>query len=134
MQNYSYNRERTSLFQFGHLIPFVLGCLLNSCCFQDNMLYGQDKDKLRGYNEVTDEKTYSNKINLDPAISSPKQCSAAALHTMGNRLLDWFSVVMADSSKRRQPRSKSRGKTGCTFSTCLDPLHYSSSFHTELPE
>jgi hypothetical protein len=29
---------------------------------------------------------------------------------MGNRLLDWFSVVMADSSKRRRPRNKSKGK------------------------
>ncbi|KAH1022310.1 hypothetical protein HUJ04_011731 [Dendroctonus ponderosae] len=76
---------------------------------KDNMIYGEDKDKLRGYNEVTDEKAFSNAINgLDPATSSPKQCSATALQAMGNRLLDWFSVVMADSSKRRRPRSKSR--------------------------
>ncbi|XP_048522673.1 proteoglycan Cow isoform X1 [Dendroctonus ponderosae] len=76
---------------------------------KDNMLYGEDKDKLRGYNEVTDEKAFSNAINgLDPATSSPKQCPATALQAMGNRLLDWFSVVMADSSKRRRPRSKSR--------------------------
>ncbi|ENN74057.1 hypothetical protein YQE_09348, partial [Dendroctonus ponderosae] len=89
--------------------PVALCCLLDSCCFQDNMIYGEDKDKLRGYNEVTDEKAFSNAINgLDPATSSPKQCSATALQAMGNRLLDWFSVVMADSSKRRRPRSKSR--------------------------
>ncbi|ENN83214.1 hypothetical protein YQE_00427, partial [Dendroctonus ponderosae] len=89
--------------------PVALCCLLDSSCFQDNMLYGEDKDKLRGYNEVTDEKAFSNAINgLDPATSSPKQCSATTLQAMGNRLLDWFSVVMTDSSKRRRPRSKSR--------------------------
>jgi sparc/osteonectin/cwcv/kazal-like domain-containing proteoglycan (testican) len=77
----------------------------------NNLLYAEDKDRLRGYNEVTDNKLYSNSIGaLDPAISPSKQCSAAALQAMGNRLLDWFSVVMADSSKRRRPRNKSKGK------------------------
>lgn len=76
---------------------------------QDNYLYGEDKDKLRGYNEVTDDKAYSNAINgLDSALPLQKQCSPTALQSMGNRLLDWFSVVMADSSKRRRPRNKSK--------------------------
>ncbi|XP_044259569.1 proteoglycan Cow isoform X1 [Tribolium madens] len=75
----------------------------------NNLLYAEDKDRLRGYNEVTDNKLYSNSIGvLDPAISPSKQCSSAALQAMGNRLLDWFSVVMADSSKRRRPRNKSK--------------------------
>lgn len=66
---------------------------------------------MRGYNEVTDNKLYSNSIGaLDPAISPSKQCSPPALQAMGNRLLDWFSVVMADSSKRRRPRNKSKGE------------------------
>nr|XP_015838869.1 PREDICTED: testican-2 isoform X1 [Tribolium castaneum] len=78
----------------------------------NNILYAEDKDRLRGYNEVTDNKLYSNSIGvLDPAISPSKQCSPAALQAMGNRLLDWFSVVMADSSKRRRPRNKSKGET-----------------------
>jgi len=75
----------------------------------NNLLYAEDKERLRGYNEVTDNKLYSNSIGaLDPAVSPSKQCSPAALQAMGNRLLDWFSVVMADSSKRRRPRSKSK--------------------------
>lgn len=59
---------------------------------------------------MTDNKIYSNTVNsVDPALSPAKQCSPTALQAMGNRLLDWFSVVMADSSKRRRPRSKSKG-------------------------
>lgn len=73
-------------------------------------MYAEDKERLRGYNEVTDNKIYSNSVNsVDPALSPAKQCSPTALQAMGNRLLDWFSVVMADSSKRRRPRSKSKG-------------------------
>ncbi|XP_066253501.1 proteoglycan Cow [Euwallacea similis] len=76
---------------------------------KDNYIYADDKDKLRGYNEVTDEKGYSNSINgLDPALPLQKQCSSTAMQAMGNRLLDWFSVVMADSSKRRRLRNKSK--------------------------
>ncbi|KAJ8961608.1 hypothetical protein NQ314_005925, partial [Rhamnusium bicolor] len=75
----------------------------------NNLLYAEDKERLRGYNEVTDNKIYSNSVGqLDPAMSPAKQCSPAALQAMGNRLLDWFSVVMADSSKRRRPRNKSK--------------------------
>ncbi|CAG9769251.1 unnamed protein product [Ceutorhynchus assimilis] len=75
----------------------------------NNFLYGNDKEKMRGFNEVTDDKAYGNAvIGLDPALPISKQCSSSALQAMGNRLLDWFSVVMADASKRRRPRNKSK--------------------------
>nr|CAD7600659.1 unnamed protein product [Timema genevievae] len=55
-----------------------------------NPPYSDDKDRQRGYNEVLDTK---------PGIQ--KDCSPAALQAMGNRLLDWFSVVMAEAKRRR---------------------------------
>ncbi|XP_045467093.1 proteoglycan Cow [Harmonia axyridis] len=67
--------------------------------------YTEDKDRLRGYNEVLDNKISNN--DVDP-IMSGKQCSPIALQTMGNRMLDWFSVVMADSTKRRRSKNKSK--------------------------
>ncbi|XP_049820200.1 proteoglycan Cow isoform X2 [Aethina tumida] len=75
----------------------------------NNILYTDDKERLRGYNEVTDNKIYNNPIgSFDPTIPASKQCSPVALQAMGNRLLDWFSVVMQDSSNRRRPRNKSK--------------------------
>nr|XP_023016994.1 proteoglycan Cow [Leptinotarsa decemlineata] len=74
---------------------------------KNNMMYAEDKERLRGYNEVLDNKIYSGPI-LGTPIYPPKQCSPAALQAMGNRLLDWFSVVMADSSKRRRMKNKSK--------------------------
>ncbi|KAF7278121.1 hypothetical protein GWI33_008740 [Rhynchophorus ferrugineus] len=75
----------------------------------NSFVYADDKERIRGYNEVTDNKAFSNSItSSDPALPVSKQCSATALQAMGNRLLDWFSVVMADSSKRRRPRNKSK--------------------------
>lgn len=65
---------------------------------------------MRGYNEVLDNKiTYSSPI-LGTPIYPQKECSQEALKSIGNRLLDWFSVVMADSSKRRRAKPKSKGK------------------------
>lgn len=37
------------------------------------------------------------------------ECKATQLTAIGNRLLDWFSVIMADSKKRRQHSSKPKG-------------------------
>ncbi|CAA3033294.1 proteoglycan Cow, partial [Olea europaea subsp. europaea] len=56
----------------------------------------EDKDKIRGYNDVLDTK---------PHIDT---CSPTALQAMGDRLLDWFSVIMADAKKRH---TKNKGKT-----------------------
>lgn len=72
----------------------------------NNILYAEDKEHLRGYNDVLE-----NKINMVPATPPGKTCTPNALQAMGNRLLDWFSVVMADSSKRRRPNRKSKGFT-----------------------
>lgn len=38
------------------------------------------------------------------------ECKPQQLTAIGNRLLDWFSVIMADSKKRRQHSQKSKGK------------------------
>lgn len=37
------------------------------------------------------------------------ECKQQQLTAIGNRLLDWFSVIMADSKKRRQHFQKSKG-------------------------
>lgn len=37
------------------------------------------------------------------------ECKPNQLTAIGNRLLDWFSVIMADSKKRRQHAQKSKG-------------------------
>nr|CAD7577454.1 unnamed protein product [Timema californicum] len=63
-----------------------------------NPPYSDDKDRQRGYNEVLDTKPGVHKV-----------CSPAALQAMGNRLLDWFSVVMAEA-KRRRTYNKGKGK------------------------
>lgn len=52
------------------------------------------EDKEVAHNEVLDPKPVDG--------SAGKECNAAAMQAMGNRLLDWFSVVMADSKRRRQ--------------------------------
>ncbi|CAH1155115.1 unnamed protein product [Phaedon cochleariae] len=74
---------------------------------KNNVLYAEDKERLRGYNEVTENKIYNGPL-LGTPIYPPKQCSSAALQAMGNRLLDWFSVVMSDSAKRRRMKNKSK--------------------------
>lgn len=39
----------------------------------------------------------------------PFECKPQQLTAIGNRLLDWFSVIMADNKKRRQHVQKSKG-------------------------
>ncbi|XP_058800671.1 proteoglycan Cow isoform X2 [Phymastichus coffea] len=58
-------------------------------------------DKQLMSNEVTDKKSTQPR-------SSGTDCPASSRPAMANRLLDWFSVVMADSKHRRQ-HSKPRG-------------------------
>lgn len=79
------------------------------------MIFSEDKDRQRGFNDATlDLKTNRNQIptngnsNTNPNGNNGVVCSASALQSMGNRLLDWFSVVMADSKKRRT-HNKSKG-------------------------
>ncbi|XP_063226775.1 proteoglycan Cow isoform X2 [Bacillus rossius redtenbacheri] len=61
-----------------------------------NPPYSEDKERQRGHNEV-----------LDTKPAPHKDCSPAALQAMGNRLLDWFSVVMVEA-KRRRSHNKGR--------------------------
>ncbi|CAB3377690.1 Hypothetical predicted protein [Cloeon dipterum] len=59
------------------------------------------QDKHHSYNEVLDSK---NKFGAKGTPNWNKvipECSPSALETMGNRLLDWFSVLMADAKKDR---------------------------------
>ncbi|GAB6028156.1 hypothetical protein CHUAL_002366 [Chamberlinius hualienensis] len=66
-----------------------------------------DKQKQQGHNSVLKEKIPS------PGLKE-KQCSQKDLDVMGNRLLDWFSVVMADA-KRNKSRRRSYGLSPATF-------------------
>jgi hypothetical protein len=70
-----------------------------------NPPYSDDKDRQRGYNEVLDTKPSINHLSSN---SWSKECSPSALQAMGNRLLDWFSVVMAEA-KRRRSHNKGKG-------------------------
>lgn len=48
-----------------------------------------------------DDKSHNEVIESKPNRPS-KECSASALQSMGNRLLDWFSVVMSEAKRRKQ--------------------------------
>lgn len=39
----------------------------------------------------------------------PMECQPQELSSIGNRLLDWFSVIMADSKKQKRRMAKSKG-------------------------
>lgn len=69
-----------------------------------NPPYFEDKERQRGDNEVFDTKVTS----TAGAWTKDKDCSPAALQAMGDRLLDWFSVIMADA-KRRRTHNKGKG-------------------------
>lgn len=64
-----------------------------------NPPYYEDKERMRGDNEVIERK---------PGARTKADCPPQALQAMGDRLLDWFSVIMADS-KRRQTHPRSKG-------------------------
>ena len=60
------------------------------------------------------------------------ECKPQQLTAIGNRLLDWFSVIMADSKKRRQHSQKSKGKihsSMCTTNkTTIYQLNHNTTF------
>lgn len=65
----------------------------------------EDKHKIRGYNEVLDKpvsKLPKSANNVARYPTKSIECKPQQLTAIGNRLLDWFSVIMADSKKRRQ--------------------------------
>ncbi|XP_044315118.1 proteoglycan Cow isoform X3 [Drosophila rhopaloa] len=73
--------------------------------------YQEDKRKMRNYNEVVEkqqQKFNKNNNNLNAYPSKSAECKPQQLTAIGNRLLDWFSVIMADSKKRRQHSQKSK--------------------------
>jgi len=52
-----------------------------------------------------------NEVIATNQVSHPswnKDCPPSALQSMGDRLLDWFSVIMADA-KRRRTKNKGKG-------------------------
>uniref|UniRef100_T1HCS2 Kazal-like domain-containing protein n=1 Tax=Rhodnius prolixus TaxID=13249 RepID=T1HCS2_RHOPR len=58
----------------------------------------EDKERMRGDNDVIERK---------PGSRVKVECPPPALQAMGDRLLDWFSVIMADS-KRRQTHTRTK--------------------------
>lgn len=72
-----------------------------------NPSLAEDKEKQQGHNSVLSEKLPSDAIKK-------RDCSQQDLEVMGNRLLDWFSVVMADA-KRNKSRRRSYGLNPATF-------------------
>ncbi|XP_036224667.2 proteoglycan Cow isoform X1 [Bactrocera oleae] len=76
---------------------------------KDNQ-YPEDKHKIRGYNEVVEKPQKYNKNSMNNGFlpSKSPECKPQQLTAIGNRLLDWFSVIMADSKKRRQHSQKSK--------------------------
>lgn len=76
----------------------------------NNILHAEDKNRLNGYNEVVGKADVNTNSIYGTPIYPNKECSASALQSMGNRLLDWFSVVMADSTKRRKLKNKNKSK------------------------
>ncbi|XP_055589893.1 proteoglycan Cow [Uranotaenia lowii] len=71
------------------------------------MRSSEDKHKIRGYNDVLDKPVVTGKSmkSANNAARYPTksiECKPQQLTAIGNRLLDWFSVIMADSKKRRQ--------------------------------
>lgn len=88
-------------------------------------MYSDDKNRQRGYNEAVDTKIHGNTLDNGLfATQQTKQCSPSALQTMGNRLLDWFSVVMADT-KRRRIHTRNKGIINTNT-----PLNYTTPFGT----
>ncbi|KAJ6639069.1 Inorganic pyrophosphatase [Pseudolycoriella hygida] len=69
-----------------------------------------EKHKVHGYNDVIEKNNpkYFKSGNGQKFSSKPIECKADQLTAIGNRLLDWFSVIMTDSKKRRQHSQKSK--------------------------
>ena len=100
---------------------------------QANPSYAEDKERQRGYNDVLDSKstigsTTDSSSDLDAksvtvgtpqaaaapsapagaAAASSKECTPTQRQATGDRMLDWFSVVMNESWRRRSHGPRSR--------------------------
>ncbi|KAF4520207.1 hypothetical protein B566_EDAN003920, partial [Ephemera danica] len=58
----------------------------------------KDKQRQREHNDVVDRKNRVQPNNFYSSLNS-KDCKPSALQAMGNRLLDWFSVLMTEAKK-----------------------------------
>lgn len=75
-----------------------------------DLLYAQEKEKQRGHNDVINN-SLNDKYNKGAVTTQTPACDAKALAKMGSRILDWFSVIMADNAKRKKKvHLKSRAK------------------------
>ncbi|ALC47029.1 CG13830 [Drosophila busckii] len=86
---------------------------LKYTAYKKDAKYLEEKRKMRNYNENEVVDKQSQKLNKNnnnnpsyPAKSA--ECKPQQLTAIGNRLLDWFSVIMADSKRRRQHSQKSK--------------------------
>lgn len=60
----------------------------------------------------------NNEVIATNQVSHPswnKDCPPSALQSMGDRLLDWFSVIMSDA-KRRRTKNKGKGSSLSIYS------------------
>ncbi|XP_032578870.1 proteoglycan Cow isoform X2 [Drosophila sechellia] len=83
---------------------------LKYTAYKKDSKYQEDKHKMRNYNEVVEkqQQKFNKNSNLNAFPSKSAECKPQQLTAIGNRLLDWFSVIMADSKKRRQHSQKSK--------------------------
>ncbi|XP_017046429.1 proteoglycan Cow isoform X2 [Drosophila ficusphila] len=83
---------------------------LKYTAYKKDAKYQEDKRKMRNYNEVVEkqQQKFNKNNNLNAYPSKSAECKPQQLTAIGNRLLDWFSVIMADSKKRRQHSQKSK--------------------------
>jgi len=100
-----WNAQNLTLLTYWLIAKHCLITLPQDLYAATNPPYSDDKDRQRGYNDVLDTKPSINHLSSN---SWSKECSPSALQAMGNRLLDWFSVVMAEA-KRRRTHNKGKG-------------------------
>lgn len=80
-----------------------------------------DKHRQRGYNDVLPEKKEGSlPAGIESTIiytywfrktinnSTPLECTESTFNTMGNRLLDWFSVLKSQSGQKKYIKSKGK--------------------------
>lgn len=85
--------------------PSSSGASQSSSSASSSSRASEDKHKIRGYNEVLDKPVSKLPKSANNGARYPTksiECKPQQLTAIGNRLLDWFSVIMADSKKRRQ--------------------------------
>lgn len=69
-----------------------------------------DKHKFRGEKQAIKTNKIGSGGGSNRFQSKSVECKPQQLVAIGNRLLDWFSVIMADTKKRKQHTQKSKGK------------------------